>query len=255
MKNILPPLLLLCASCISIPVQAQQAPVDPVISAEFSSEQQRLSNGFPEWQERSLRLAYQRQRQMNAEVSLLSAERFGLLDRQISAQYGQALDEKLYASVDASYSPEHQYLPQRSLGGMLQYEFAPSWLVHGGGKSLRYDAGTADGGTLMLEHYFASFSWALAWRPTWVLGTQTSSSELRLGYYPGETNAMTLSLSSGQVPLVAGTALLLVDVQSAVLGGRYWFTPRWSASYALNSTQVTNLYTRTGIRAGVQYAF
>jgi len=254
-KNILPPLLLLCASYISIPVQAQQAPVDPAISVEFSREHQSLSNGYPAWNEHTLRLARSRKQEMHSEVSWTSARRFGLQNEQYAAQYGQALDQQLYATVGASYSPEHELLPQHSVEGMLQYQFAPGWLIHGGWKSMHYDAGSVGQGTLILEQYVAAFSWALAWRPTWALGTRTYSRELRLSYYPGDQDSATLSLSSGQAILAAGSTLLLVDVQSAALIGRHWFNSRWSASYGLNSTHVSNLYTRTGIRAGVQYVF
>lgn len=249
------PLLILCAGWATLPAQAQQAPADPAISVEFSREHQRLSNGSPDWNEHTLRLARSRKREMNAEFSWTSARRFGLQNEQFAAQYGQAIDAKLYATLGASFSPEHQFLPQRSLEGMLQYQFAPAWLVHGGWKSMRYDAATVEQGTLALEQYIAAFSWALAWRPVWTLGAQTATSELRLSYYPGEKNSVTLSLSSGRVPIATATTLLLVDGQAAALTGRYWFTHRWSASYALSSTQVGNYYTSTGIRAGVQYVF
>lgn len=238
------------------PALAQSDAAPRPFTVEFSSDNQRLSNNSPDWQETTLRLNRSLDRRQLLEFSLVQSNRFGLRDDQLQALYVHPLTDKLGVTVDASFSPTHNVLPQRSLGLTLNYEFAPAWLAYVGAKNTRYNDVSVAQGLFMVERYISSFSVAAAWRPVQVFGTSTSSQELRGSYYYGDKNVAGLILSSGQeATQVSSTLIALADVKSVALTGRHWVSRDWAFTYVLNSTQQGDFYTRNGLRIGVQHIF
>lgn len=234
---------------------ASAQPVPPY-SLELSTERQSLSNNSPDWQEHTLRLQKRLAPRQAVELSMVQAERFGKADEQWAAQYAHPLSGELGLTLDANVSPTHRVLPQHSLGAMLQYEFMPAWLLHGGLKTTHYNDTVVQQGTVMLEHYVSAFSWALAWRPVRALGSTPSSTELRGSYYYGERDVITLSLADGQeASEVAANDIRLADVRSVALNGRHWLNRDWALTYVVSSTRQGTFYTRNGLRIGVQYSF
>lgn len=234
--------------------QAQDAPVK--VHAELSVEQQRLSNGGPDWNESVFKLFGGRAARQRAELSWTRSDRFNLHDEQLGAAYVHPLGDALTLALEITLSPTRQFLPSHSEGALLQYEFSPSWLIHAGWKSRQYTDTTVQQQTLMLEHYLASFSWALAWRPVQALGSQSSSTELRASYYYGDKNSLGFSLSAGQEATPSGgAAIQMVDVQSLALSGRHQLNAAWALNYVASSTRQGNFYVRNGLLLGVQYLF
>lgn len=246
---------LLGVSLLSL-ATAAAAQTAQTYSLELSTERQQLSNNSPDWQEHTLRLQRSFGQRQLGEFSLVQTERFGKPDDQYNALYAHPLSPQWGLALEASVSPTHRVLPQHSVGGMLQYEFAPTWLVHGGVKSTHYNNTVVQQGTVMLEHYVASFSWALAWKPVRALGSTPSSAELRGSYFYGERSVVSLSLADGQEATeVAANDIRLADVRSAALNGRHWLNRDWALTYVVSSTRQGNFYTRNGLRIGVQYSF
>jgi YaiO family outer membrane protein len=236
------------------PLWAQAAPVN--FNLEFSAERQRLSNGAPDWRESVVKVYRTQGMRERAELSWTQSDRFDLRDEQLGGAYVQALTDGLTVSLEATLSPTHQFLPSRSLGALLQYEFAPAWLIHTGLKSRHYTDTAIQQETLMLEHYVAAFSWALAWRPVQALGSQSSSTELRAAYYYGDKSSLGLSVSSGQEATQASTsAIELVEVRSLALNGRHQLNRDWTFNYGVSSTTQGSFYTRNGLLIGVHYIF
>lgn len=246
----------LLAGPAALPAGAQNGAAAVPLSIELATGRQQLSNGSPDWTETSARITQGwGTRQLN-ELGLVQTERFGLRDEQLTGQLVRPISPQLTATVDASLSPSHRVLAHYHLGGMLQYEFAPAWLVHGGLRSTHYDTATVTQGTVMLEHYVASFSWLAAWRPVQTQGSSTSSLELRGSYYYADKSSMGLSVASGQeAARIDGSTLLLTDVHSATWFGRHWLTPGWALNYEWGTTRQGDFYTRQGWRIGVQHLF
>lgn len=246
----------LLAALIALPVSAQSAPAAAPLSFELAAGRQQLSNGSPDRTESSARVTHGWGTRQLSELGLVQTERFGLRDDQFTGQLVRPLGPLLTATVDASLSPSHRVLAHYHLGGMLQYEFAPAWLMHGGLRSTHYDTATVTQGTVMLEHYVSSFSWLAAWRPVQTQGSSTSSLELRGSYYYSDKNSMGLSVASGQeAARIDSSTLLLTDVHSATWFGRHWLTPGWALNYEWGSTRQGDFYTRQGWRIGVQHLF
>lgn len=225
-------------------------------SLELASGRQQLSNGGSDWTENSARLTQRWGGRNASELGLVQTRRFELDDEQLTAQIVRPLDERLTATVDASFSPTHRVLARHHLGALLQYEFAPAWLVHGGLRSTRYNSATVTQATVMLERYVSAFSWLAAWRPVQTQSSSTASLELRGNYYYGDKSSVGLSLAGGQEAVQLGdTVLQLTDVRSTTLSGRHWLTPDWALNYEWNSTRQGDFYTRSGWRIGVQHLF
>lgn len=224
--------------------------------AEFSSESSQLSNHTPDWRAESLRISRKSGPRDIAEVTLAHTNRFGLDDYQLSAYGAMPLSDKLTATLGASISPSHRVLARHGVEAALQYEFAPAWLAHAGLGSKRYSATNVSQASLMLEHYFSSFSLAAAWRPVRALGVNASSAELRGAYYYAEASSLGLIVSSGReaTSVNAGT-VLLADVRTAALLGRHRLSPQWALSYGLTRTRQGGFYNLNSVRLGAEYVF
>ena len=147
-------------------------------------------------------------------------------------------------------------LARYGIDGTLQYELSPGWLAHAGLGNKRYDSVEVNRASLMLEHYFSSFSVSAAWRPVRALGVSASSVELRGSYYYGDSNFVGLIVSRGQeaTPVNANT-VLLADVRATAILGRHWLGRQWAINYAISSTQQGSLYNRNSVSLGAQYLF
>lgn len=245
----------LTASLLSLAVTAT-AQTAQTYNLELSTERQQLSNNSPDWQEQTLRLQTLLAPRQAMELALVQTERFGKADDQWAAQYVHPFSSQLGLTLDANVSPTHRVLPQHSLGAMLQYEFRPAWLLHGGLKTTHYNDTVVQQGTVMLEHYVSAFSWAVVWRPVRALGSTPSSTELRGSYFYGDRHIVTLSLADGQeASEVAANDIRLADVRAVALNGRHWLSRNWAFTYVASSTRQGNFYTRNGLRIGVQYSF
>ena len=228
----------------------------PQTQIEISAESSRLSNGSADWRDLSFRIARQRGQRDVRELTLTQTSRFGLDDQQISGLYSAPLTDRLTATLGANISPSHRVLARHGVDGTLQYEFAPAWLVHAGLANKRYDTVNVNQGSLMLEHYFSSFSVSAAWRPVRALGVNSSSSELRGSYYYGNANFVGVIVSSGQeATSVNATTVLLADVRATALLGRHGLSRQWAINYAVSSTRQGSFYNRNSVRLGAQYLF
>lgn len=245
------------AAILVLPAWADPAtPAGATTHIELSTDSSRLSNGTPDWRETSLRLTSKLSQQSVRSIEVTQTRRFGLDDQEISGLMSFPLSDKLTASVGASISPTHRVLARQRVEGSLQYEFAPAWLVHGGLSHRRYNTTNVDQATLMLEHYFSSFSVSAAWKPVRASGVRSESAELRAYYYYGDANSVGLIVSSGQEATNTGPAtVVLADVRATALLGRHWLSRQWAVNYALTRTRQGNFYTRNSVRLGAEYAF
>lgn len=223
--------------------------------ARVSAASEHISNGSPDWREYAAGLQWRFGPRQVLDLGAADVHRFGLHDSQYAASYSHPLSASLTATVDANASPTHQVLARHAFGAALQYEFAHAWLLHGGARSTRYDSATVNGLQFALEHYFASYSVLLGWRPTRAFGETAHGLELRTSYYYGERNSLGLIAAGGQEAASVPGGVVLTDVRSLALAGRHWIAPRWALTWGASYARQGDLYTRKGINAGLQYAF
>jgi YaiO family outer membrane protein len=232
----------------------QGAPEDRT-TIGVSTAREQLSNDTPDWKETVIDIKRDLGPRHVLDVSAVETERFGLSDTQFNALYAFPVNDKLTATVDGNASPTHRVLAENNLGASLQYEFAPAWLIHGGGRSIGYNDVRVNQGLLMLEHYFSSYSWLAAWRPSRAFGTTAHAFELRGSYYYADKSSITLLLADGKEAAAIGTDVVLTSVSSVTLLGHHWFDRNWALNYSIGHTRQGDLYTRDGVSVGVQYHF
>ncbi len=253
MKGIL---VLAVAALLPPTLMAQAAFAQPVNRMQLSAGDDRLGRGYSDWNDMSLLYSRQWSRDEIAQATLTRAQRFGLSDAQAEVAYTRPLAPGLVAAAQLGYSPTHNFLPTHSIGGGVQYEFLPAWLVHLRLQQTRYQSTSVDQATLMLERYIGDYSASLAWRPVHALGTRANGIELRGNAYYGDDSYIGLIASGGkEATQVAAGQIALADVRSVALVGRHRINPGWSAIYSVNRTRQGSFYTRTGVSAGVQRNF
>lgn len=240
------------ALAASFTVQAQEAPPSSV-GLGFGKEH--LSNGSPDWRESSVQLNHMLGQRQSVGLGLTRTRRFGLNDTQVNAGYVTPLHPALVLSLDANASGSHRVLARNAVGGALQYEFARGWLLHGGGRSTRYNDVRVNQGLLMLEHYFSDFSASLAWRPARAFGTTAHGLELRASYYYSDRDSAGLIVAGGKEAANTGGGVRLSSLRSAALVGRHWLGQRWALNYSLGHTRQGDFYLRNGFSLGLQAAF
>jgi YaiO family outer membrane protein len=217
-----------------------------------------LSNGSPEWRETvvTLRQAWRQEpRSPSVALALTRTERFGLQDDQAAVTLAAPLSERLVATLDAAGSGTHRVLPESTLGGVLQYEFAKAWLLHGGARTTRYDSVRVNQGMLMLEHYTGPFSWAVGWRRAQAFQTGAQSGELRGTYYYGDRHFVGVIVAAGKEAANIGGMVTLTSQRSAVLLGRHWLRPDLALTYGVSHTREGNYYNRNGASLGIHATF
>lgn len=214
-----------------------------------------LNNGSPNWHESAIRMSHEIAPRRLVDLSVTRTERFNLSDSQISAAYTAPLSRELTASIEANASPSHRVLARNAFGTMLQYEFAPAWLIHAGARTTRYDDVRVNQSLLMLEHYFSNFSWSVGWRPARAFHTTAHSGELRGSYYYGDRNSVGIILAGGKEAASIGGTVALTSLRSATLIGRHWLSRDWAFNYGIGSSRQGEFYVRNGVSIGVQHTF
>ena len=249
----------LIAIALALPnlaAMAQDQTPQPQIRAAASVERSQLSGGLDDWTEYSVGLSRRSGPREVVEASLLETRRFGIKDTQLAAGFSHPLSSALTLSVDASISSTHRVLAQRALGAVLQYEFAHSWLVHGGYRHTRYDNTNVQRGTIRLEHYFGDFSASAGWYPVRALGTRADSFDARAAWYYAQDSSVGIAIARGdEATQVAAGAIVMAPVRSVAISGRQALGPRLSLNWSLFRSEQGNFYTRTGFYAGVQAVF
>lgn len=222
----------------------------------FSYGREELSNDSPDWTETILKYQHRFGKRHFLEGGIAQTERFDLDDTRFMALYGVPLNAALTATVLAEYSDTHRVLPETLFEGVLQYEFAQAWLLHGGARTTRYDDVRVNQGFLMLEHYFGNFSASVAWRPARAFGITAHSYEFRAAYYYSDKSSVVFSFAEGEEATNVGTGVVIADVRSyAVFGRHAWEPGPWALRYGWNYVEQGDFYDRRGLTLGIEYAF
>lgn len=217
-----------------------------------------LSNSYANWDSAYVDAAHRFGERQSLYGEVQEARRFNLTDREVSAGYYHPLSARWTALVEASDSPEHNFLARNALYGQLQLAFADGWDLQGGWRHSQYNLAYADLAVLTAERYWGSYRAAYTLYEGRLQGAGTAPShKALLAYYYTDRNNVTLTLAKGRQAESLGPALgvLLVGVTSVSLSGRHWLNSAWGVTYEALSEHQGNLYSRKGIRLGLRYAF
>lgn len=241
------------------PVGARaDAPATQATQAEIGFSHYALSNGYANWDSTYLDAAHQFGERHSLYGEVQQARRFNLNDREVSGGYYHPLTPTLTALIEASTSPEHNFLAQHSVFGQLQAALGGGWDVQAGLRHSAYTQTSSDVTVLTGERYWGSFRAAYQLYLAKLQGSGTAPSHVgQIAYYYSDRDNLTLAVARGRQAesLGPGLGVLLVDVRSVTLSGRHWINPAWAVSYEALTESQGNLYTRKGIRLGLRHAF
>ncbi len=255
-----PALRLALGAGLLIPLQALGAdsPATKPDEAEVGFSHYALTNGYASWDSTYLDAAHRFGERQAIYGELRETRRFNLNDREVSGGYYHPLGETWTALIETSLSPEHRVLPQDSLFGQLQKAFDGGWDVQAGLRRTQYTLAATDLMVLTGERYWGNYRGAYTLYLAKLQGSGTAPSHMaQLSYYYAARSYLTLALSQGRQAesLGAGLGVLLLDVTTASLSGRYWLSSAWGLSYEVLTERQGNLYSRRGARLGIRYAF
>ena len=136
------------------------------------------------------------------------------------------------------------------------------WVLGAGLRSTRYDRDRANAVSATLERYFDSAG-AGEWRAaatlvtTRLVGVATSSAlRLQLDRYFGDRARLGLLVAGGrEIDNLGQGALLISNVSSVSLSGRWPIAPAWSLLGEVGQHRLGSRYTRSAGRLGVQLDF
>lgn len=228
----------------------------PVDRLGVGTEHFRLDRGYASWDEVAVQASRQWSTRDVAELGLARTRRFGLDDTEVRAAGSSALSPKLTASLQASASPSHRVLARSSLGGAVQYEVAPAWLLHGGLRHTAYDVTSVEQARLGVERYVGDFSLLGAWSPARALGRRTDAYQLRGGWSgAGGGSAGVLLAWGAEAAQVGDGQVAVADVRAVAVLGRLPVVPGLWLTWSASRTRQGTYYTRTGGTLGVQADF
>lgn len=250
--------LALAAALLPLMVCAQA----PAWQAEFGLGRESLSGGLAAWQQTDLTLRHSWAARSQFELRARRTDRFDLVDRELGVSLALPLAEGWDASLAASASPTHRILPRADVTAGLQRQLGNGWVLGGALRATRYDVDRANALSLGAERYFGSAAvgeWraAATLTATRLAGLGSSGAgRVQLDRYFGERARLGLLIAAGrEIDNLGQGALLVSDVRSVVLLGRWPLGPAAALSGEIGQTRLGSLYRRSGGRLGVQLDF
>jgi len=220
---------------------------------------ERLTNDRPDWNSVYVEAAHELAPRQTLYGLLRGTERFDLRDIEIAGGYYHPFDASWTGLIEASYSPDHNVLPEASVLGHLSWAAGSGWVLSGGARFSEY---TLNGARVLMggvERYFGSYRAAYTLYNGKPEGESSASSH-RLAfdyYYYGERSRIGVALTWGrEVEYVGPPAGIVVsDVRAFALLGRHWLNASWALTWDLGTHEQGDLYRRTGGRLGLRHRF
>jgi YaiO family outer membrane protein len=224
----------------------------------LEGQQDRLDHGQPDWKEILAQIAWKPQKSLAVIGGYRATQRFDQRDREaFGAAYVPLGSERTTLHLEASSSSTHIVLPKTMLLAELSQAFGHGWVVSGGYKGSRYNAG--DTGMIVgtVEKYFGDYRVGY----NVYLGRPEGSSwapshRLSASWYRGTLTFVTIAAARGrEVENAFPAGLVSTDVRSVLLDGGLEITPQWGLTFAAGEQRQGELYTRRFARIGTRILF
>jgi YaiO family outer membrane protein len=246
----------------AVPLALGNAPQSPVVDSlevETGYFHERLTNGMADWKSAYIESARYFSQQSAVYMTAQNAERFSLSDGEILAGFYYPAFKTITLNAEATHSPTYNFLPRLSALVKGQWEFTEGMLLHLGGRRTEYAQSAVDLYLVSAEAYLGN------WRAAYTLyqsrpqsaGTEYSHLlQFNLFYGNNAENSFGVYLSGGrEAESVGGGRILVSNVQSLTIIGRYWLGKSFGITYELIHHKQGELYSNDGIHIGIRFRF
>lgn len=216
-----------------------------------------LNNGYADWSSLYVNAEMKLASRNNIYGAARSESRYSKNDKEVMGGFYDPIDEHFTMVVEGSASPEHNFLPTRSLLVQLEYAGVNGW---GGGTGVRhadYNNAELNLWTVTVERSWGNYRAAYTRFQGILLGSGTAnSSQIQAAKYYGDHNWYGVTISDGrELETLPTTQVLSSHVRTVVASGLHWFRPKVGLTYTVGNYRQGNFYIRNGIQLGLRYQF
>ncbi len=237
------------------------APFKPVVEImpyqiEVGGNYSKLSNGYLDggvYVAAEMALA----KRNNIYGAVRKENRYTMNDREFSGGFYSPLNDYAALVVEGSMSPEHHFLPIRSLLGQVEYMGENEWSATVGLRHSAYNKVLVNSLIMTAEHFFGNYRVAYTRYQSFLSGNgTTNSNQVLAAKYYGDHNWVGVTFSNGkELETIAATQVLNSQVRTRTISGRHWLTPSVALVYTVGNYHQGIFYTRNGLQLGLRYQF
>jgi YaiO family outer membrane protein len=240
------------------PPEPSKPPADILpYQVEAGSSYSRLSNGYVDWSSLYFNAEMKLASRNNIYVSVRKENRFSKNDTEYMGGFYEPIDDHFTAVVEGSTSPEHNFLPLRSLLGEIEYNGVNGWAGEIGLRHTEYNIALVNLLTLTAERSWGNYRVAYTRFQSFLTGQgAVGSNQVQLAKYYGDHNWVGVTASAGkEIEAVSTTQLVTNHVRAVVISGLHWIKPTLALAYSAGKFRQGTFYIRNGIQFGLRQQF
>ena len=205
-----------------------------------------LDNGQPNWNEQFFEAQFEHSATASYRARLARSSRFDAADGQYGIGAEWRFSDDWFAGVDANFSSDARFLPDRDLGGHIGRSLADGWVA-----GLRYrhrSFPTATVNTVIgsAEKYFGPFRAAYSLSVSRLEGAgNTLGHSFVFNWYLDDRHSFGVSLATGEEAEAIGPGQVLeTDVRGLSVSGRHGINKRVGISWYAGLHEQGDFYRR-----------
>ncbi len=240
------------------PSEPSKPPADILpYQMEVGSSFSKLSNGYANWSSLYVNAEMKLAKRNNIYLMARKENRYSKSDTECMGGFYEPIDDHFTAVVEASISPEHNFLAVRSLLGEIEYFGTNGWSGEVGFGRTEYNITIVNLLTLTAERSWGNYRVAYTRFQSFLPGVgAANSNQMQVSKYYGDRNWYGVTISNGnELEALSTTQVQSSHVRTLVFSGLHWLKPRLGLTYSLGNFRQGNFYTRNGIQFGLRQQF
>ena len=218
---------------------------------------ERLSNGRDPWYSAQIDVSHRFESGHSLYGFAQVEERFRQQDETLGADVYVPIGEDWLVQLEGAVGNNNQVLPKWALFGRVDFEVTKGFLIGAAYKRSQYLVPTVDIATFAVQKYWSNFRAGLAINASSVERAHpVYSRTAELDYYYGERSFIGISGSTGsEAEFINASRIVNRHTRSVVVRGRHWVWKDAALEYALNRSDVGDIFRRYGIRLGIRWRY
>jgi YaiO family outer membrane protein len=218
---------------------------------------ERLNNGRDPWYQADIDVTHRLESGYSLYGFARVNERFTQQDETLGVGMYLPLGKRWLVQLEGAVGNDNQVLPKWALYGRVDFEVAKGFLLGAAYKRSQYLLPTVEIATFAVQKYWSNFRAGFTINASSVERNHpVYSRTAELDYYYGERSFVGISGASGsEAEFVNANRIVNRHTRSAVLRGRHWVDEDTALEYALNRSDVGDIFRRYGIRLGIRWRY